>query len=98
MCRPAVMFSPFSRILAAVLTTRATHRVGTSQWQQRFLRLHRSRRRRVLTLAADKDIRTKTRLRATGAHHRYGVTVLGEAIRGAFDLSDAGGADNGIHL
>src|SRR5258708_28167611 len=31
-------------------------------------------------------------------HHRYGVTVLGEAIRGAFDLSDAGGADNGIHL
>src|SRR5271154_6786225 len=31
-------------------------------------------------------------------HHRYGVTVPGEATRGAFDLTDAGGADNGVHL
>src|SRR5271168_185471 len=31
-------------------------------------------------------------------HRRYGVTVLGEAIWGAFDLSDAGGADNGVHF
>ena len=31
-------------------------------------------------------------------HHRYGVTVLGEAVRGALDLSDAGGADDGVHL
>ena len=31
-------------------------------------------------------------------HHRHGVTVLGEAVRGALDLSDAGGADDGVHL
>ena len=31
-------------------------------------------------------------------YHRHGVTVLGKAVRGALDLSDAGGADNGVHL
>ena len=31
-------------------------------------------------------------------YHRHGVTVLGKAVRGALDLSDAVGADDGGHL
>jgi hypothetical protein len=31
-------------------------------------------------------------------HHRHGVTVLGEAVLGALDLPDAGGADDSVHL
>src|SRR5260221_2752654 len=31
-------------------------------------------------------------------HHRHGIAVLGEAVRGALDLSDAGGADDGVDL
>src|SRR6476619_4752049 len=31
-------------------------------------------------------------------HHRHDGTVLVEAVRGAIYLSDAGGADDGVHL
>src|SRR5439155_25686165 len=31
-------------------------------------------------------------------HLLYSVTVLGEALRGPLDLSDAGGADDGVYL
>jgi len=29
---------------------------------------------------------------------RHGVTILGEAVRGALDLADAGYVDDGVHV
>ena len=62
-------------------------------------------RRTGLALGEDpEDCRTAgederfPRLAEDLGHHRHGVTVLGEAVRGALDLSDAGGADDGVHL